>query len=147
MFTITKGSYSFDISLKILSKSIGDYPDQTPLFSGFLMGVHKMRYYFTIPALLVDITKVAQRQKSFIRSLMYIQFELLLFLFLYYLYTNMEDLYLSVFMLAGSKCLAILLYEPMILITEWKLSKYDQMSHGHYNKVKNEEKYDVVIYE
>jgi hypothetical protein len=44
-YLIMHGSFGLDISLRAGNKSLGVNPDEFPLFTGFLFGVHKLSWY------------------------------------------------------------------------------------------------------
>jgi hypothetical protein len=136
IYSLNKGSFSFDISLKVTSKCIGDYPDQTPIFTGFLMGTHKLRLFILAAGFILDninstttfknnlpvdvnnldTKKILDRNSYSLRLLLEMQLNLLMMSYFYYLYQDYEELYLTIFIWAGTKCLTILLVDLALIM-------------------------------
>ncbi len=120
IYTLNKGSYSFDVSLKVCVKSIGDYPDQTPIFTGFLMGTHKLRLFILSAAFLIEITENLNFgiDKNYFNLLLIsdIQLNAIIISYFYYLYQDYEQLYLNIFLWAGTKSITILFVDIAILV-------------------------------
>jgi hypothetical protein len=56
-YVITQRFYSFDISIKVLSRTVGMTGETFPLFSGILMGTHKLRYFMLLTGYLMSFTR------------------------------------------------------------------------------------------
>ena len=56
-YVITQRFYSFDISIKVLSRTVGMTGESFPLFSGILMGTHKLRYFMLLTGYLMSFTR------------------------------------------------------------------------------------------
>lgn len=136
VYSLNKGSFSFDISLKVTSKCIGDYPDQTPIFTGFLMGTHKLRVFILAAGFILDninskttfknnlpvdvnnlnTKKIIDRNSYSLRLLLEMQLNLLMLSYFYYIYQDYEESYLTIFLWAGTKCLTILLIDVALMM-------------------------------
>ena len=65
-YVITQRFYSFDISIKVLSRTVGMTGETFPLFSGILMGTHKFRYLMLLTGYLMSLTRFQlYRNKEF----------------------------------------------------------------------------------
>jgi len=56
-YVITQRFYSFDISIKVLSRTVGMTGETFPLFSGILMGTHKLRYLMLLTGYIMSLTR------------------------------------------------------------------------------------------
>ena len=56
-YLITQRFFSFDISIKVLSRTVGLTGETFPLFSGILMGTHKLRYFLLLTGYLMSFTR------------------------------------------------------------------------------------------
>jgi len=56
-YVITQRFFSFDISIKVLSRTVGMTGETFPLFSGILMGTHKLRYFMTLTGYIISLTR------------------------------------------------------------------------------------------
>jgi hypothetical protein len=65
-YVITQRFYSFDISIKVLSRTVGMTGETFPLFSGILMGTHKLRYFMLLTGYLMSITRFQYGNKEFL---------------------------------------------------------------------------------
>ena len=79
-YLITQRYYSFDISIKVLSRTIGITAEDTPLFSGILMGTHKLRYFLLLQGYLFSLSRFYKTKDNFftptsfmIRLVLYMQ--------------------------------------------------------------------------
>ena len=56
-YLITQRFFSFDISIKVLSRTVGMTGETFPLFSGILMGTHKLRYFMLLTGYLMSFSR------------------------------------------------------------------------------------------
>ena len=61
-YLITQRYFSFDISIKVLSRTVGLTGETFPLFSGILMGTHKLRYFMTLTGYLMSLTRFHKKE-------------------------------------------------------------------------------------
>ena len=79
-YLITQRYYSFDISIKIVSRTIGMTAEDTPVFSGILMGTHKLRYFILLQGYLFSLSRFYKTKDNYftytsfmIRLVLYLQ--------------------------------------------------------------------------
>ena len=73
-YLITQRFFSFDISIKVLSRTVGLTGETFPLFSGILMGTHKLRYFMTLTGYLMSLTRFHSKGEFFSNSSFMIRF-------------------------------------------------------------------------
>ena len=101
---ITQRFFSFDISIKVLSKTVGMTGETFPLFSGILMGTHKLRYFFLLTGYLMSFSRFRRKEfftpTSFmIRLVLYMQILGKIFYFYYrYFHNLIGEEFLELFM-------------------------------------------------
>ena len=61
-YVITQRFFSFDISIKVLSRTVGMTGETFPLFSGILMGTHKLRYFFLLTGYLMSFSRFHRKE-------------------------------------------------------------------------------------
>ena len=116
IFVSTQNSFSFDISLKVTSKVIGKYADQTPIMTGILFGCHKLKLFMLTAGYIISIAKTSKnkfmKDETFmLRMIIDIQMTFIIALYFYYLKTGMEMHYLQIFMWIMSKCMTSVLFD------------------------------------
>lgn len=137
IYTLTKGSLSFDVSLKVCYKSIGNFPDETPLITGFLMGTHKISVFILTACFIIEHIEYG---KNFFKSSFYhlkilseMQWNFLIINYIFYIYKDYEEYYLNLFIWTGTKCICLLLVDIV------SLSHYTFNHDGGYKKIKSED--------
>jgi len=61
-YLITQRFFSFDISIKVLSRTVGMTGETFPLFSGILMGTHKLRYFMLLTGYLMSLSRFHRKE-------------------------------------------------------------------------------------
>lgn len=61
-YVITQRFFSFDISIKVLSRTVGMTGETFPLFSGILMGTHKLRYFMLLTGYLISLSRFHRKE-------------------------------------------------------------------------------------
>ena len=61
-YVITQRFFSFDISIKVLSRTVGMTGETFPLFSGILMGTHKLRYFMLLTGYLMSFSRFHRKE-------------------------------------------------------------------------------------
>ena len=134
-YVITQRFYSFDISIKVLSRTVGMTGETFPLFSGILMGTHKLRYFMLLTGYLMSLTRFEYGDKEFfsktsfmIRLVIYMQL-LGKIVYFYYRYFNnlIGEEFLELFMwtmchliIFGLDAFSILIYFLIMKIKDSK---------------------------
>ena len=105
-YLITQRYYSFDISIKVSSRTWGIAAEDTPLYTGILMGTHKLRYLMLLQGYLFYLSRFYKNSKEFftqtsfmIRIVPYMQLigKIIYFYFRYYNHLVGEE-FLELFM-------------------------------------------------
>ena len=121
VYIASQNSFTFDISLKVTSKCIGKYADATPILTGVLFGLHKMKYFMLTSTYLLGITQTSKkhfmkRETYLIRMVLNVQMFLIIMLYFYFLKTNMEEHYLQIFIWLMSKCMVSVVFDVCFII-------------------------------
>ena len=65
-YLITQRYYSFDISIKVVSRTIvAMTAEDSPIFSGILMGTHKLRYLMLLQGYLLSLSRFYKTKEQF----------------------------------------------------------------------------------
>ncbi len=119
IFYLTKGTYTFDVSLESANKTISGHPDITPIISGFFFGLHKAKLFIICALFLLDIMKFKNYDLnelgSFFANILDIKTSISLIFYFSYLYFDIQTLYLSSFMMYLTKSIALMLFLMFIL--------------------------------
>ena len=75
-YLITQRYYSFDVSIKVLSRTIAMTGEALPIFSGILMGTHKLRYFMLITGYLMSLSRFYKNENFFTNTSFMIRFTL-----------------------------------------------------------------------
>ena len=144
VYIASQNSFTFDISLKVTSKCIGKYADATPILTGVLFGLHKMKYFMLTSTYLLGITQTSKkhfmkRETYLIRMVLNVQMFLIIMLYFYFLKTNMEEHYLQIFIWLMSKCMVSVVFDVCFII--WyniynKCKRYTKNNNEIHNDVK-----------
>ena len=103
-YVITQRFFSFDISIKVLSRTVGMTGETFPLFSGILMGTHKLRYFFLLTGYLMSFSRFRRKEfftnTSFmIRLVLYMQIlGKILYFYYRYFHNLIGEEFLELFM-------------------------------------------------
>jgi hypothetical protein len=103
-YLITQRFFSFDISIKVLSRTVGMTGETFPLFSGILMGTHKLRYFMTLSGYFMSFSRFFRNEflteTSFmIRLVLYMQLVGKIIYFYYrYFHNLIGEEFLELFM-------------------------------------------------
>ena len=103
-YLITQRFFSFDISIKVLSRTVGMTGETFPLFSGILMGTHKLRYFMTLCGYFMSFSRFFRNEflteTSFmIRLVLYMQLVGKIIYFYYrYFHNLIGEEFLELFM-------------------------------------------------
>ena len=143
VYIASQNSFTFDISLKVTSKCIGKYADATPILTGVLFGLHKMKYFMLTSAYLLGITQTSKKQfmkkETFlIRMVLNVQMFLIIMLYFYFLKTNMEEHYLQIFIWLMSKCMVSVVFDVCFIIWHYIYRKCNR--HTMHNDIHHDVK-------
>jgi hypothetical protein len=129
-YTMGKGTFTFDTSIKSGNKSIGSYQDEYPLITGVIFGTHKLRCFMIGGIFLMELASIYVHKKTAsaiekleessetkgIALVLYSKMILTILCFLYNFYSKHESNYLELFLWSISKCVLFgLFYFPTVL--------------------------------
>ena len=73
-YLITQRFYSFDVSIKVLSRTIAMTGEALPVYSGVLMATHKLRYFMLITGYLMSLSRFYKNKEFFTTTSFMIRF-------------------------------------------------------------------------
>lgn len=137
-YLITQRYYSFDVSIKVLSRTIEMTAEDSPIFSGILMGTHKLRYLLLVQGYLMSLNRFYKTNNTLftettfmIKLVLYMQIIGKIIFFYYRYFQNLVgEEFLELFMwtmlhmiMFGLDLLGIIIYIVVNKIYNLKIKK------------------------
>ena len=130
-----------DTSIKVCTKSIGDFADQTPILTGILMGTHKLSVFILAACFIIEHAKFGKNffKKTFwqFRIIIEIQLNILMIIYIFNVYKELEEFYFNIFLWMGTKCVSLLIVD-LFSIQIYLINRVEI-----YKKIETEEKSEL----
>ena len=142
IFTKDHSNFVFLLCFDRLKRILdGDFADQTPILTGILMGTHKLSVFILAACFIIEHAKFGKNffKKTFwqFRIIIEIQLNILMIIYIFNVYKELEEFYFNIFLWMGTKCVSLLIVD-LFSIQIYLINRVEI-----YKKIETEEKSEL----